>query len=453
MMSYKQFMRELRDDVEPDDAKVMYERYKSEYFMTHMSEYFRTVKDQQSLREKYHPGVVVAAIERRSELAAKAAAAVAQEFQEGRLAPDLVGDGAGGAPSEGDMNVDGSAGARPARRLVPASSWSDERVSRDLAQARQLVAALDAEKGIGFNPVQAAAAGGDQAMAGDAAAIGMLDLLLEWLWRVHRLDYYGGSEALDALEAPAGVRTVRPPRPHLEKSAGDAAVLGASFFDSLDSMWESRCRKGDPLRAMLQGERVERDMEEEIDRKITMVTDKEHNEYWRCKICSKMFKGKDFVVKHVRNKHEAEMDDMRAGVLEKVYEDNFVRCEKVPEGAGAQQQQPAAGGQGMPFGAPMGMPFAPMGMQPMMMGPGGFPMFPQLAQNFQQGGGRRGGGGKRGGAGNAAAKAAQAKAKEISQSEEGPKEAQGDPRKLNQYKDLDSASADVPVLDYRSLLL
>ena len=42
---------------------------------------------------------------------------------------------------------------------------------------------------------------------------------------------------------------------------------------------------------------------EAIDRKITMVTDKDQNEYWRCKICSKMFKGEDFVVKHVRNKH------------------------------------------------------------------------------------------------------------------------------------------------------
>ena len=42
---------------------------------------------------------------------------------------------------------------------------------------------------------------------------------------------------------------------------------------------------------------------EEIERKITMVTDKDQNKYWCCKICSKFFKGKDFVVKHVRNKH------------------------------------------------------------------------------------------------------------------------------------------------------
>ena len=81
-------------------------------------------------------------------------------------------------------------------------------------------------------------------------------------------------------------------------------------------------------------------MEEEMDRKMTMVTDKDQNTYWRCKICSKMFRAKGFVVKHMRNKHEAEMDDMSAGVLEKVYQDNLVRyarCEKVPEGAGAQQ--------------------------------------------------------------------------------------------------------------------
>lgn len=476
MMSYKQFMRDLSDDVEPDDAKGMYERYKSQYYMNNRSEYFRKVQDDPGMREKYDPRLIPEMMERRAQLAATAAEAFTKEMQEGRMVPDVVGDGSRGGDggsalassdaADADMNVDGAAGgsaSKPARKLVPASSWSDERVSKDLAQAQRLVETLDAEKGIVGNPVHTAG-GGDQDM-GDAAEgatsswIGKLDLLIEWLFRVHKLDYYGGKEGLNLLEAVPEERTVRPPRPHLEKSQGDTAVLGASFFDSLDSMWESRCRKGDPLREMLQEERVAKDMEEVVDRKISMVTDKDGNEYWRCKTCSKMFKGKEFVVKHVRNKHDDVLEEDRVGVLEKVYEDNFVRCEKVPgEVDETQMQQPGnfGGGprQGLPYGGmpPMGMPFA-MPMQPMMMGPGGFPMFPPFgAQQFQQqGGGGRRGGGKRGG--NPAAKAAQAKAKEISRSDDGPKEQAEDPRKLNQYNDLDSASADVPVLDYRSLLL
>jgi hypothetical protein len=49
-----------------------------------------------------------------------------------------------------------------------------------------------------------------------AARLGELDQVLTWLWRVHGIDYYGGSELL--LEVPyatraASSRTIRGPRP------------------------------------------------------------------------------------------------------------------------------------------------------------------------------------------------------------------------------------------------
>ena len=52
--------------------------------------------------------------------------------------------------------------------------------------------------------------------AGLAARLGELDQVLTWLWRVHGVDYYGGSELL--LELPyatraASSRTMRGPRP------------------------------------------------------------------------------------------------------------------------------------------------------------------------------------------------------------------------------------------------
>ncbi len=49
-----------------------------------------------------------------------------------------------------------------------------------------------------------------------AAALGQLDLVLTWLWRVHGVDYYGGMEVVDAdefAERLGRVRTLRGPQP------------------------------------------------------------------------------------------------------------------------------------------------------------------------------------------------------------------------------------------------
>jgi hypothetical protein len=54
-MSYKQFMQELEDDVSPDEAQHRYEEYKSEYITTQKKAYFDLHKNDDWLKNKYHP--------------------------------------------------------------------------------------------------------------------------------------------------------------------------------------------------------------------------------------------------------------------------------------------------------------------------------------------------------------------------------------------------------------
>lgn len=40
-----------------------------------------------------------------------------------------------------------------------------------------------------------------------------LDLQLSYLWKVHSVDYYAGTELQDAADVSAAMRTLRGPRP------------------------------------------------------------------------------------------------------------------------------------------------------------------------------------------------------------------------------------------------
>ena len=291
-MSYKQFMAQLSDDIEPDAAKERYERYKQDYYMSRRDEYFHTVKHEPDVREQYHPVCVEKMIKRRAERAVRAAASFSAEYKAGTLVTDTVerkpsddgnrGSGGGGEGGSGeattaaektgggDAGDDGMAmlddeedkegyeerkrqagiGNRDGdnddklsedfeQRVTPRMAWSSERVAKDVVLSARLVRLLDREKGIEENPLQAILpsegdvqtteatnGNGDHAGMGDKglgdkdmtsgaddtaggasgggiasqSALRDLDLLLEWLWRVHRIDYYDCFESLDDSE-------------------------------------------------------------------------------------------------------------------------------------------------------------------------------------------------------------------------------------------------------------
>lgn len=66
-MTYKQFIQELEDDVLPSEAERRYQEYKSEYISTQKRTYFEAHKDEEWLRDKYHPTNLLNVIERYAE--------------------------------------------------------------------------------------------------------------------------------------------------------------------------------------------------------------------------------------------------------------------------------------------------------------------------------------------------------------------------------------------------
>ncbi|RZC56302.1 hypothetical protein C5167_015149, partial [Papaver somniferum] len=64
LMSYKQFIQELEDDILPAEAEHRYQEYRSEYISTQKRTFFDAHKDDEWLKDKYHPKNLVSVIER-----------------------------------------------------------------------------------------------------------------------------------------------------------------------------------------------------------------------------------------------------------------------------------------------------------------------------------------------------------------------------------------------------
>ncbi|XP_024019731.1 serrate RNA effector molecule [Morus notabilis] len=84
-MSYKQFIQELEDVILPAEAQRRYQEYKSEYITTQKRAYFNAHKEEEWLKDKYHPTNLLAVIERRNELARKVAKDFLLDLQSGTL--------------------------------------------------------------------------------------------------------------------------------------------------------------------------------------------------------------------------------------------------------------------------------------------------------------------------------------------------------------------------------
>ncbi|XP_057453548.1 serrate RNA effector molecule-like isoform X2 [Lotus japonicus] len=64
LMSYKQFIQQLEDDILPAEAERRYQEYKTEYISTQKRTYFNSHKDEEWLKDKYHPTNLLTVIER-----------------------------------------------------------------------------------------------------------------------------------------------------------------------------------------------------------------------------------------------------------------------------------------------------------------------------------------------------------------------------------------------------
>ncbi|XP_022887705.1 serrate RNA effector molecule-like isoform X4 [Olea europaea var. sylvestris] len=357
MMSYKQFIQELEDDILPSEAERRYQEYKSEYISTQKRSYFSAHKDEEWLKDKYHPTNLLAVIERRNELAQKLAKDFQLDLQSRTL--DLgpaVNPSSNKSEQSSEPNSEdetdmgskrrrhgrGSAEESAAPKAHPVSS-EPRRIQIDVEQAQALVRKLDSEKGIEDNKlcrVDNDRSSRDKSHSGSSRpviiirgstavkgleGVELLETLLTYLWRIHGVDYYGMVERNEAK----GLRHVR-----VDAKNFDTGGNGSEWEKKLDSYWQERLKSLDPLEVMTAKEKIDAAATEALDPYVRKIRDEKYGWKYGCgaKGCTKLFHASEFVHKHLKLKHTDLVMELTSKVREELYFQNYINDENAPGG-------------------------------------------------------------------------------------------------------------------------
>ncbi|ESQ50106.1 hypothetical protein EUTSA_v10001921mg [Eutrema salsugineum] len=363
LMSYKQFIQELEDDILPSEAERRYQEYKSEYITTQKRVFFNTHKEEEWLKDKYHPTNLLSVIERRNELARKVAKDFLLDLQNGTvdLGPAVTSlnkSGRTSEPNSEDEAANGGKRKRPgkggsketehsAAPKAPSFTSDPKRILTDIDQAQALVRKLDTEKGIVENVLsgsESEKSGRDKLPTGSTGpviiirgltsvkgleGVELLDTLVTYLWRVHGVDYYGKVETNEAK----GLRHVR-----AEGKGSDAK--GDESESKFDSHWKERLKGLDPLEVMAAKEKIDAAALEVLDPHVRKIRDEKYGWKYGCgaKGCTKLFHAAEFVYKHLKLKHTELVVDLTGKVREELYFQNYMSDPNAPGGQPATQQ-------------------------------------------------------------------------------------------------------------------
>ncbi|TQD76572.1 hypothetical protein C1H46_037902 [Malus baccata] len=367
LMSYKQFIQELEDDILPSEAERRYQEYKTEYISTQKRAYFNAHKDEDWLKDKYHPTNLLTVIERRNELARKVAKDFLLDLQSGTLdlgpgvnpaAPNKPGHNS--EPNSEDETDVGDKRRRSGRepnkendllsvapKAHPVGS-EPRRIQVDIEQAQALVRKLDSEKGIVENilygpdndknreKLHGGSSGPVIIIRGLTSVkglegIGLLDTLITYLWRIHGLDYYGMSESNEAK----GLRHVRA----VGKSS-DLTSNGNEWEKKLDLCWKERLQSQDPLEIRTAREKIDTTASESLDPYVRKIRDEKYGWKYGCgaKGCTKLFHASEFVHKHLKLKHPELVMEVTSKLREELYFQNYMNDVDAPGGTPIMQQ-------------------------------------------------------------------------------------------------------------------
>ncbi|KAJ0965599.1 hypothetical protein J5N97_026737 [Dioscorea zingiberensis] len=369
LMSYKQFIQELEDDILPAEAERRYEEYRSEYITTQKRAYFDAHKEEDWLKDKYHPTNLVAVIERRNEQARAAAKEFLLDLQSGNLdlGPGLIASTPNKSGHGSDVNSEDEADAGGKRRrhgrgpakendLLSAApkahpiSSEPRRIQVDIDQAQALVRKLDAEKGIEDNVLSSSDRDKFDVEKSHAGSMGpiiiirglttvkglegieLLDTLITYLWRIHGIDYYGMSETSEAK----GLRHVRADN----KTYDGYDKSGGEWEKKLDSHWQGRLHGQDPLEVMTAKEKIDAAAVEILDPYVRKIRDEKYGWKYGCgaKGCTKLFHAGEFVHKHLKLKHPELVSELTSKVREDLYFQNYMNDANAPGGTPVMQQ-------------------------------------------------------------------------------------------------------------------
>ncbi|XP_052199451.1 serrate RNA effector molecule-like isoform X4 [Diospyros lotus] len=354
LMSYKQFIQELEDDILPAEAERRYQEYKSEYISTQKRAFFNAHKDEEWLKDKYHPTNLLGVIERRNELARKMAKDFLLDLQSGTLdlgpGVNTLSLNKSGQTSDPNSEDEADVSGKRRRHEKAPSKESDvlsaaprahhvssepRRIQIDIEQAQALVRKLDFEKGIEDNVISrvdndrtnrdkshTTSSGPVIIVRGLTSVKGLegielLDTLLTYLWRIHGVDYYGLVETSE----PKGLRHVR-----IDGKGSGGPSDGTDWEKKLDSRWQERLKCQDPLEVMTAKEKIDAATAEALDPHVRKIRDEKYGWKYGCgaKGCTKLFHAAEFVHKHLKLKHPDLVMELTSKVREDLYFQNYM---------------------------------------------------------------------------------------------------------------------------------
>lgn len=370
LMTYKQFIQELEDDILPAEAERRYQEYRTEYINTQKRAFFEAHKDEDWLKDKYDPSHLEAVIQRRNENSKATAKEFLQELENGTL--DIGPGATGSIPSSAkggqgsDQNSDDDAeisgkrrrhGRGPAKendlissapKAHPVSS-DPRRIKKDIDLGQALIRKLDAEKGIDDNILGGSEQDkfdGEKSLSGSIGVVivrgantvkgyeglELLDVVVTYLWRVHGLDYYGMTEL---KEPPKGLRHIR-----VESKNNSDETAAVEWEKKLDTTWEARLQGQDPLEIMSAKEKLEVATIEALDPYVRKIRDEKYGWKYGCgaKGCTKLFHAAEFVHKHLKLRHQDLVAELTAKARSEIYFNNYMNDPDAPGSAVTTQQ-------------------------------------------------------------------------------------------------------------------
>lgn len=268
--------------------------------------------------------------------------------------------------------------ARRREKRAPAVTLDEDRIKHDLRQAEMLCLALDAERGIEQNFLFRSDGGdaddgaAESALSGLGCELKQLNVVLYYLRLVHCFNYYSAQEFFDEEQFHARIG-----ENHVRARAQPGVVQ-----EKRPTHWEREIDAAIEQRIANPETELDRDFEQHAKSKFgtdnTVQVDKSK---FRCKVCGKLFKGANYVLKHIMHKHPEQIVEYIALERERQFianyehnkehltEHHFQSAHMRAQHTGHHQ----GGGRGR-FGSPQ---FQPAGPMPNWGGPQSQPGFSQ----------------------------------------------------------------------------
>ncbi|KAH8391499.1 hypothetical protein KR215_001970 [Drosophila sulfurigaster] len=205
----------------------------------------------------------------------------------------------------------------------------------------------------------------------DEPLLTVLDRLVLYLRIVHSVDYYNHCEYPYEDEMPnrCGIIHARGPAP-MRVTTNDVQEYIKTYEGKLvQFLTKSVQLSEDDIKEL-----GAKNADTEVEKFVQANTQELAKDKWLCPLSGKKFKGPEFIRKHIFNKHEEKVDEVRKEVE---YFNNYLRDPKrpqLPEHPGSSKRTDSESGRGGGgYRPPMYPPFSamPYGFAPPMMGGGG----------------------------------------------------------------------------------